>query len=299
MLISIYSVADRTYNQVMKITAIGIAFTLVSFAATPVARVISTQPLNVDGIIVPARNFVPLAVGNEVTTDSASAVVQFPDGSAVTLQPHSKLRIEAQPSGPAARVVQGSAIYDVAPTPSGGPGKGASRSSVEISPSSVNRSPSARKPGAAAPRTGAFTGSFSPGASAAGIGTGTGPRILGPNGVTINLTPVVNSTTGATTYTVSSIQQTIATPGGGTAVVTVTSGPLIGSTVGGSTTGTSFTFTPPGSSTPLTPTQTSTALQTGIQQAINSGVASGTLPAGTQPPSPTPVGTGQFSGSGG
>jgi hypothetical protein len=96
---------------------------------------------------------------------------------------------------------------------------------------------------------------------------------------------------------VSSIQETVTIPGGGTAVVTITSGTLIGASVGGVTTGT-FTFTPPGSSSPLTPQQTSTAVQTGLQQAINNGVANGTLPTGTKLPSPAPVAGTQFSPSG-
>jgi hypothetical protein len=120
--------------------------------------------------------------------------------------------------------------------------------------------------------------------------------------MTVNLTAVVNPSTGATTYVVSSIQQTLATPAGGTTVVAITSGPLIGATVTGIAapgTSSTFAFTPNGSSAPLTPAQAATAIQTGIQQAINTGVGTGTLPAGTQPPAPAPVTNGQFSSSGG
>jgi len=299
-------------QSTIKIASLGVVLACVSFAAAPVARVISTQPVNVDGIIGPARNFVPLAVGDEVTTDGATAVIQFPDGSAVTLQPHSKLRIELQSSGPVARVLHGSAIYDVARTSSSRPVNGTSKSSSRVPPGAVlsdpagsrgigyetpgfvYRSPGARQSGAVAPQAMVLNGSFRPAASAGGAG----PEIVGPNGTTINLTAVVNPSTGTTTYVVSSIQQTITTPGGSSTVVTVTSGSLIGATVGLGASGTSFTFTPPGSSTPFTPQQTATAVQTGVQQAINSGVANGTMPPGTQPPSPTPVTTGQFSSSG-
>jgi hypothetical protein len=280
-----------TYNKTMqirtRIVCLGVAAALVSFAATPVARVISAQPVNVDGIIGPARNFVPLTIGNEVTTDSASAVIQFADGSVVTLQPHSKVRIEGQPSSAVARVVQGTAIYDVAPASSSRLGNGTGQPNLRT-PSGPTRP----QPGASARRPAPFTGSFNPGGPA-----GTGPQIDGPNGVTINLTSAVNPVTGATTFVVSSIQETITLPSGGTAVVTITSGTLIGATVGGVTTGT-FTFTTPGSSAPLTPQQTSTAVQTGLQQAINTGVASGTLPTGTKLPSPSPVAGTQFSPSG-
>jgi len=296
----------------VKILLLTVSFTLVSFAAAPVARVISTEPVNVDGIIGPARNFVPLAVGNEVTTEGASAVVQFPDGSAVTLQQHSKLRIEGTPSGPVAVVVQGSAIYDAARISSSravnGTGKPimrvspiappatSRRSSLEIPATAgfVYRGAAAGQPGVVAPSAAVFTGSFTSGGPAAG--TGAGPQIITPNGLTINLTAVVNPSTGAATYVVTSMQQTISLPGGGTSVVTVTSGPLIGATVGGGTTGT--TFTPPGSATPLTPQQTASAVQAGIQDAINKGVANGTLPGGTQPPPPSPVTTVPFSAPG-
>jgi hypothetical protein len=320
MIISLYKVTDRLHTGTMqirfKILCLGVAAALVSFAAAPVARVISTGPVNVDGIIGPARNFVPLTVGNEITTEGASAVVQFPDGGAVTLQPHSKLRIEGSPSGPSAVVVRGSAIYDVARTSSssGRVGNGVSKPMVGV-PASVswvdpatNRGGSsgtpatagfmyrgvAGKPGVVAPPAASFVGGFTAGGSTAG--TGAGSQITGPNGLTINLTAVVDPNTGATTYVVASMQQTITLPGGGTAVVTVTSGPLIGATVGGGATGT--TFTPPGSAIPLTPQQTASAVQAGVQDAINKGVTNGTLPGGTQPPPPSPVTTGQFSASG-
>jgi hypothetical protein len=290
-MLPIYKMTKMTYNQTMqirtKIVCLGVAAALASFAATPVARVISAQPVNVDGIIGPARNFAPLTIGNEVTTDSASAVIQFADGSVVTLQPHSKVRIEGQPSSATARVVQGSAIYDVAKTSSTRLGNGTGQPGLRA-PSGPTRP----QPGASAPRPAPFTGSFNPGTP-----SGTGPQIDGPNGVTINLTSAVNPVTGATTFVVSSIQETITLPSGGTAVVTITSGTLIGATVGGVATGT-FTFTTPGSTAPLTPQQTSTAVQTGLQQAINSGVASGTLPTGTKLPSPAPVSGTQFSPSG-
>jgi hypothetical protein len=290
---------DRSYNHAMQVTSriisLGIAITLGSFAATPVARVISKEPLNIDGIIGPARNFVPLSIGDEIATDNASAVVQFPDGSVVTLQPHSKLRIESQPSGPVARVILGSAIYDEGPTSSGVLTKRAGNPAARIPSGAPLSGPaghrtSNRQLGPPAPQAGVFTGSLS--------SVETGPQIVTPSGVTINLTSVINPSTGATTFVVSSIQQTVSLPGGGTAVVTVTSGSLIGATVGG-TTGSGFTFTPPGSSAPLTSQQVSTAVQIGVQQAIDTGVSSGTLPSGTQMPSPAPVGSGQFSASGG
>ena len=104
MLIDLYTLTNRAYHQAMQVTlkfvCLGVAAAIVSFAAAPVARMISAGPVDVDGILSPARNFVPLSVGNEITTDATSAVIQFSDGSAVTLQPHSKLRIEVGPRVP-------------------------------------------------------------------------------------------------------------------------------------------------------------------------------------------------------
>ncbi len=300
-----------------RILFLGVAAAIVSLAAAPVARVISTAPVNVDGILGPARNFVPLALGAEVTTDGASAVIQFTDGTTVTLQPHSTLRIEGQPSAPVARVLRGSAIYDVPRTPSARPVNPANKPGVRVPPGAPSPDPltgsgssvsvgyqyqgrPVRQPGAISPQAPAFIGSFSQGGAAAGDGAG--PQILTPNGMTVNLTAVVNPSTGVTTYVVSSIQQTISTPAGGTTVVAITSGPLIGATVTGIAvpgTSSTFAFTPSGSSAPLTSAQAATAIQTGIQQAINTGVGTGTLPAGTQPPAPAPVTNGQFSASGG
>ena len=300
---------------------LGVSAAIVSFAAAPVARVISAAPVNVDGILAPARNFVPLAIGAEVITGAASAIIQFTDGTAITLQPHSKLRVEGQASNPVGRVLSGSAIYDAARTHLSAPVNRAITPNSKVSPGVASPAPAAGRdnsyqtpvtggsryrgqavsqPGVIAPRAAAFTGSFSRGSFAAGAEAG--PQILTPNGMTVNLTAVVNPTTGATTYVVSSIQQNVTTSTGSIAVVTITSGPLIGATVTGiSTSGTSsiLTFTPSGTSTPLTAQQTAAAVQTGIQQGINSGVTNGTLPAGTQPPTPSPVTNGQFSASGG
>jgi hypothetical protein len=102
---------------------------------------------------------------------------------------------------------------------------------------------------------------------------------------------------------VASIQETVVTPNG-TAVVTVTTGPLIGALVTGvgsqaATAGSpvTFGFVAVGQAAPLTPGQLTTALQTSVQTAIAAGVQNGQLPAGTQVPAPGAAATGQFSPS--
>jgi hypothetical protein len=59
----------------------------------PVARVISADAFDVDGITSPARNYVPAGIGGEVSTRSATAVIQFSNGVSVVLQPNSQLKI--------------------------------------------------------------------------------------------------------------------------------------------------------------------------------------------------------------
>src|SRR5579883_1292344 len=86
-----------------------------SFGATAVARVISTDPVDVDGITMPARNFAPVAIGDEVATQAGSAVVQFKDGSDVVVQPKSRIRIEGKPAKLQVRVLTGSARTDLVP----------------------------------------------------------------------------------------------------------------------------------------------------------------------------------------
>ena len=58
----------------------------------------------------------PVALGGEVATARGVAVLQFRDGSNVTLQPNSVLRVEGQASQPVVRVMEGTASYDLAPS---------------------------------------------------------------------------------------------------------------------------------------------------------------------------------------
>ena len=297
-----------------------ISASLVAFGANPVGRVISSSPVEVDGITAPARNFVPVSIGDIVTTKGGSAVVQFPDGSArLTLQPNSSLKIEGASSNVSVRVVSGSAVYDLGRTSTihvintkGEPvSKGAGHSfAAPIATQSVSiriqcRCGLSAVSAAASPERWCQTPPFwwatswSSALAAAG-GTG-GPAVLLPNGLTINLAATTNPTTGAVTYTVVSVTTTVTLPSGLTTSLVITSGGLIGDTITpqqSTQTGTSssaITITTP-TGTPVS--NPNTVLQNTVSTGVTTAITNNTLPSGTTAPTPSPVSTGQFSPSG-
>lgn len=310
------------HSRILRIVLSLATVTVASFAAAPVARVIGAEPVDVNGISVPAKNYTPVSIGDEITTGATTAVVQFRDGTNMVLQPHSSLKIGGQPSNIQVQILKGAAKYDLTP---------ASRISVEAGkadsvrralatalpdPSAmarpagappdavVYRSPTVHQPGAIVPSSAVSVAPFSSGTFHPSATTGGSASIVTPSGLTINVSPVTNTSGVITGYTVTSITTTVTEPNGTTVTIQITSGSLVGDTVSGLPTtgqgGTTVTvqFTPPGSTTPLTPGQAGQAVQTGLTQAVTTGTQNGTLQPGTQPPTPSPVGTGQFSGSG-
>ncbi len=294
---------------------------VVASAATPVARVIGAESLQVDGISVPARNYVPVELGGEVTTGTTSAVIQFVDGASAVVQPNSQVKIVGDAGDPKISVLRGAAQYRLATTPdvatrSVTKTSAKKKSDAAVFPPSLDvlaavsrtgTSPATLIPaGPAAPI--AVSGGFTSGPiysgtfiSNAGSG-GTGLSILLPSGLTINLAPKTDPNTGVVSYTIASITQEVTQPNGVSVPVQVTTGNLIGATVpaitpqtvSGSTV--AVQIIPVGSNTPLTPTQASQAVTTSVTTAVNTAVSNGTLQAGTTPPAPTPVSTGTFSG---
>ena len=92
---------DNTNMRIpLILTFLGLSSAAALFGASPVAQVIGTESITVAGISAPARNFVPLAPGDDVATQNGTAVVQFRDGSNVTLQSNSVLRVEGQAGSP-------------------------------------------------------------------------------------------------------------------------------------------------------------------------------------------------------
>jgi len=301
----------RTY-AIAKPLMLPIFAVVVAFGANPVGRLISSAPVDIDGIAAPARNYVPVSVGNEITTKSASAVVQFADGSGVTLQPNSKLRIEGQPSNVSVKVVSGSALYDLArgskvhvvnskgetvtAIPDLRPPAANSQVSDSLTPAVVYRGSPARQTGMVIPSSAILIGTFVP--SPAAAGGSTGPAILLPNGLTINLTATTTTTGGVTTttYTVASVTTTVTLPSGATTTLTITSGDLIGDTITPPPAGAQggVTVTTPSGATVTNP---NAVLQNTITTGVTTALGNGTLPTGSTAPTPSPVSTGEFSGS--
>src|SRR5437588_8359197 len=96
-------------------TALGL-FGSVSFAATPVASVLTSQPFTLDGHSVSAKGIAswPLVVGDELATSTAAAKVSFRDGSSIALAPQSDARIAGTSASPVFLLVSGSLDYNLA-----------------------------------------------------------------------------------------------------------------------------------------------------------------------------------------
>jgi hypothetical protein len=217
------------------------------FAATPVARVISSDAVEVDGITSPARNYVPVGIGGEISTHSSTAVIQFSDGTSVVLQPNSQLKIDGRAGHPEVRIIKGAADYKmkasgISSVSVGGArmaGKYLDAATAQASVFSSPTNPIAEALSSRVSSTGAtaitpsspiVTGGFSSAApTLSGVfkvndPTG-GTSIVTPSGITINLTagPVVN---GVPTYTIASITENVTvsetyTPAGSTTPITV------------------------------------------------------------------------------
>jgi len=309
----------------MRITCVAIAFCVALssalFAAAPVARVIGSESVSVAGIDSPARNAVPVALGDEVSTEAGTAVIQFRDGSNVTLAPRSTLRVEGQAGRPVVRVVQGSVSYDLAPSsrvsivssrgetvsqilnaavPVTAPLAASSAPVDPLAAATIYRAN--RQPGVVLPSTFALAGVFSAGGG--GAAGSTSARVVLPTGLTLNLTATV--TNGVTTYTIASIEQLVTTTTNGVTTTTIltmstdTSGNgLIGATVSGlnvSSTNPQVNITISNAAGPIPAATVQSALQSDVNTAVAAAVANNQLPGGTTV-TVSPVAQGKFSSS--
>lgn len=312
--------------------AVFLAFALLvgqCFAAAPVATVSSTQPVLVSGIAVPTNRVIswPVGVNDEITTQGATALVRFTDGSVVTLQRNSRMRLESNASGVEVKMLSGSAIYDVKPksTVSVTPAL-AQRSAAPVSPAAVV--PSARSASStvtdpqavalayrmpeAAPKQGIIyaptaigTGTFLPATVRFDTTTpGSGAKLILPGsngGQGAILEGHVVTQGGSTIFVIDKIEVPVVTPNGQTIYVTANSPALIGASAVISNTGVNqqqqVQIFPSGSGTPLTGSQVASSIQTAATSSYNSSVQNGQLPAGTSAPQPpSPITTGTFSG---
>ena len=93
-----------------------IALVLASWAATPLGRVSSSQPFEMNGATVPVGGVAswPLFAGDVIDTHAAPATVIFPGGNRIVLEPNSELKIEAKGRKPIIRLLHGSGKYFLA-----------------------------------------------------------------------------------------------------------------------------------------------------------------------------------------
>jgi hypothetical protein len=79
-------------------------------AADPVGRITGSGPLMLDGKAVPetAVSSLPMVAGDEIATSSSAATIFFADGSRATIPPKSRVKLEANGSSVALRVLSGS-----------------------------------------------------------------------------------------------------------------------------------------------------------------------------------------------
>jgi hypothetical protein len=311
------------YNYIM----IRVLCLLVSVSAfaneAPVARVIGTQPVEVDGITAPASNFVPLSIGGQVSTKGGAAVIQFVDGTSVTLQPNSQLKIEGQSSRPTVRIVRGSAEYRMTLASRVRVSSGTGLTVDSMMDHAVAQVNAVASPNSSIAQAVMYrgvsgqSGMVFPTAVISGggfalasltsptfraSGPGSSPALVTPGGLTINLSPIFGPNGDVSGYTVTSLTQIVTEPNGQTATIAVTSGSIVGATVtgiNGLTTGGSLVnvqFTLPGQSVPLGPDQLSQNVQQGLNNALNTAIQGGSVPAGTTI-SPPRVSTTTFSNS--
>jgi len=84
--------------------------TVVLMAADPVGKVTSSGPLTLNGKTVPgtATSSLPLVAGDVIVTSSSPAVISFSDNCRATIEPNSRVKLEAYGSSVGVRVLSGS-----------------------------------------------------------------------------------------------------------------------------------------------------------------------------------------------
>jgi hypothetical protein len=91
------------------------AFSVSAVSPAPIATVTSTEPFTLDGhsVTTPGVSSWPLAVGDEVATSTAPAVLFFHDGSSVKLAADSRAKLTGSETQPKLVLMAGSLDYKV------------------------------------------------------------------------------------------------------------------------------------------------------------------------------------------
>jgi hypothetical protein len=279
-----------------------VLLTFQCFAAAPVATVSSTESIVVSGISVPTSRVMswPVNANDEIATQAAPAMVRFADGTVMTLQRNSRMRLEQRPSGVEVKMLAGSAMYSVQSrsTISLGPAVAAVRASTNTSvngPARGTLSTSSnealatalayRMP-AQAPSQGVVfaptaisTSQFGPaaGATRQAVTSPGGQYVTLPSGVVLEVIPVPNS---PGQYTVSRVLIPV-TVNGLPTYATAPNSTLLGAGMVVLNQGTAQQqVTVFSGATPLTPAQLSTAFAAAGQDAVNNAPGATQRPTG-------------------
>jgi ferric-dicitrate binding protein FerR (iron transport regulator) len=88
-------------------------------SARPVGYVISSEPFQLRGATVPTAvtHFLPVVEGDDIATDSASAILTFLDGSRITLARQSRAKLEAGGVRTRVRLLNGTMQYRLSESP--------------------------------------------------------------------------------------------------------------------------------------------------------------------------------------
>lgn len=111
---------EEKLNMMVRIFVVGLAFTVVAFAATPVATISSASSFELHGVTVRTDGVPswPMMAGDEIATADAPAVIQFRDGSRVTLAGGSRAKVEKSGESLIFRLLTGSMQFLVVPSSS-------------------------------------------------------------------------------------------------------------------------------------------------------------------------------------
>jgi hypothetical protein len=318
------SIRNFTSSLVLLFAAQG--FATRCLAAT-VATVSSKGSVTVSGIQVPTERLIswPISATDEIATGATPATIRFSDGSMLTLQKNSKVKLDASPAK--FSLVSGSAILDGAPRTAATAIKGSANlpaiaqnnqsAAVRYNAASATAAvmplpeavPAYRSPGSQtvyiSPNS-LTTGTFTSISHAAGDPTAQTGEIILPSGLKLEVTLTTPGTaTTPPTYTINSVLVPVTeTSAGGVVTTTFISTPttaLTNATVTVSNptqqTGTpvpvTLSITLPNTTTPVTPAQLPTVITTVTTTTITANLP--TLPTGTTvtaaPTSPATINT--------
>ena len=107
----------RRSVQIVPSSTLFFALSVGLFAAAPVATVTSTGAFELHGATVRIEGVPswPMMVGDDIRTTNAAAIIEFRDGSRVTLGEKSRAKVEKGEDGLVLRLLSGAMRFTIAP----------------------------------------------------------------------------------------------------------------------------------------------------------------------------------------